>query len=189
MLSNTRQFVTSVTFDDDENMFDFLGLGRALYREPTLAECRKDIQQIRLHLSCNLETRGQKQHEFSASCSKVKELLGAAKNNGMTQKEFELLTAKLRPGRSDSSERASGWNGVLWNHYYVRGARMGLVSFLELVCQLAEKKWISAVQKEVFDAYAREKHKSVVFSKERKNLMLRGKVSPRHSLYANEDGA
>ena len=44
------------------------------------------------------------------------------------------------------------------------------------------------MQKEVFDAYAREKHKSVVFLKERKNLILRGKASPRHSLYSNEEG-
>lgn len=131
--------VTLVTFDNFGTMSDFLEFGSSPYRQPSLAEIRKDIQQIRLHLACNVETRGQKQNEFSASSSKVKELLAMAKSNGMSQRQFELLTAKLRPGRAGASERARGWNGVLWHHYYVRGARMSLVSFRELVCQLAKK--------------------------------------------------
>ena len=114
------------------------------------------------------EISEQKQLEFAASSDKVRELLRAARNNGMTQKEFEVITSKLRPGRVDNSLRAEGFRGAIWNHYFNIGARMKLISFGELVEQLAADAWISALEKEFFDAYTQQKKDRVKTAREQK---------------------
>ena len=187
MLSNTRQFVTSVTSINGEDLSYSreCGLSHGL---PSHEESRRGAVMLRLHVMCMSEINGQKQLESAASPKKVRELLNAGRNGGMTQRHFEMTTAKLRPGRAESLVRRDGWRGVLWNHYYLRGARMKLISFAELVDQLGQNNWITPAQFEHFNAYIAKKQATVVFARERKSLLKRGKVSPRHSLYANEDG-
>ena len=151
MLSSPPLSVTLVTFAKCESQrndpLDFLFL-EPLSQAQIAIDAAAKAARKRLQTLAQSELAAQNQLEFAASAEKVKELLGAARSGGMMQKDFEVLTAKLQPGRSDGferSERSRGWNGALWHHYYVLGARMRLLSFSELVDQFHGKKWISEI--------------------------------------------
>ena len=183
--------VTSVTSAKDEicndDPFDFLSL-EPRSKAQSASDAAADAAREQLQALSKKELEFQSQLEFAASAEKVRELLGAAKTGGMTQRDFEVLTARLRPGRVETTERSNGWNGVLWHHYYVRGARMSLVSFRELVCQLAENKWISTEQREQFDTYAWTKENGVTNARELKTPITRWEERRRHAQLLEDIG-
>ena len=191
MLSSPPLSVTSVTFAKCESQrndpFDFLFL-EPLSHAQIAIDAAAMAARKRLQTLAQSELAAQSQLEFSASAEKVKELLDAAKSGGMMQKDFEVLTAKLRPGRSDGSERSRGWNGVLWHHYYVLGARMRLLSFSELVDQFHGKKWISAEQKDQFNIYAWTKQNTATIAREIKTPITRAERSRREAQFLEDIG-
>ncbi len=84
----------------------------------------------------------QKRLDKSVANEKVRALLNAARIGGMSQRDFELAAAELRP----SSGRGVGFNGRLWHHYLTTDARMSMSTFNEYCGYFLDKGWISELQ-------------------------------------------
>ena len=84
----------------------------------------------------------QKRLDKSVANEKVRALLNAARMGGMSQRDFELAAAELRP----SGGRGVGFNGRLWHHYLTTDARMSLSTFNEYCGYFLDKGWISELQ-------------------------------------------
>ena len=183
--------VTSVTCEKNEHIasdpFDFLAYEAV--GEAELALIATEVDAVaRVQSVADTELDAQARHDLSASAEKVKELLNAAKNNGMTQKDFELRTAKLRPGRAAKVERSAGWNGTLWHHYYVTGAKMKLLSFSELIDQLEGSNWLSHHEAMNFGRYSLAKFRSVINARECKTPTTRGEAGRRYTEFLESIG-
>ena len=86
-----------------------------------------------------------KRSDASMSNRKVRQLLELAKSNGMTQKDFELACARLRP--NTASRTGAGFNGRLWHYYMANDASMSCEAFGEYVREFRRCGWLD-LQKE-----------------------------------------
>lgn len=84
----------------------------------------------------------QKRLDKSASNELVRWLLLSAKAGGMSQRQFELSAAELRP----NGGRDVGFNGRLWHHYMTTDARMSLATFGEYALYFFQQGWLTTEQ-------------------------------------------
>ena len=74
---------------------------------------------------------GQKRRDPSMSSDNVQKMLSIAASRGMTQTQFESITRKLNPARS---QFAGSLRGTLWNHY-MRPVTLDTESPAQMSCE------------------------------------------------------
>lgn len=94
----------------------------------------------------------QKRNDASVPNDKVRELLQLAKLGGMSQRDFENASSKLRP--NSESRYLEGFRGSLWNHYIATNARMSCTTFQEYAGYFVEEGWVSFEDAREFVLYA-----------------------------------